>query len=86
MSDDPELAILVGLRDAAMPLLASDDPLMASQYRHLFGRITALIAAKGGDGPQDQTRSGDDPDGTEETNHAAEGQGRADHGRRIGPG
>ena len=45
-SDDDEMRILETLRRDAERLLASPDPLMRSQYEHLYGRITALIAAK----------------------------------------
>ena len=48
-ADDDEMRILEGLRREAEKLLASPDPLMRSQYAHLYGRITAMIAAKGGD-------------------------------------
>jgi hypothetical protein len=44
--DDDEMLILDTLRREAEKLLASPDPLMRSQYQHLYGRITALIAAK----------------------------------------
>ncbi len=46
MSHDQELQVLRDLRERAEILLRSEDPLMASQYRHLYGRITALIAQK----------------------------------------
>jgi hypothetical protein len=45
-ADDDELRILETLRREAEQLLASPDPLMRSQYQHLYGRITALIAIK----------------------------------------
>jgi hypothetical protein len=48
-ADDDEMRILEALRREAERLLASPDPLMRSQYAHLYGRITALIAAKGSD-------------------------------------
>jgi hypothetical protein len=44
--DDEEMQILETLRREAEKLLESRDPLMRSQYEHLHGRITALIAAK----------------------------------------
>ena len=50
-ADDEEMRILEGLRREAEKLLASPDPLMRSQYQHLYGRITALIAAKACDAP-----------------------------------
>jgi len=43
---DDEMRILETLRREAEKLLASPDPLMRSQYQHLYGRITALIAVK----------------------------------------
>ena len=43
---DDESRILEALRREAEKLLASPDPLMRSQYQHLYGRITALIAAR----------------------------------------
>lgn len=43
---DDESRILETLRREAEKLLASADPLMRSQYQHLYGRITALIAAR----------------------------------------
>lgn len=46
MGADDETKILETLRREAERLLASPDPLMRSQYRHLYGRITALIAAR----------------------------------------
>lgn len=46
---DRELEILMSLLAQCRELLKSSDPLMVSQYRHLYGRITALIAEKGGD-------------------------------------
>ncbi len=45
-ASDDEMRILETLRREAEPLLASPDPLMRSQYQHLYGRITALIAVK----------------------------------------
>jgi hypothetical protein len=45
-TDDDELRVLETLRREAERLLASPDPLMRSQYQHLYGRITALIAIK----------------------------------------
>ena len=45
-ADDEEMRILEALRREAVKLLASPDPLMRSQYQHLYGRITALIAVK----------------------------------------
>jgi len=50
-ADDEEMRILETLRREAEKLLASPDPLMRSQYRHLYGRITALIAVKACDAP-----------------------------------
>ena len=44
-----ELDILMSMLSLSRELLLSRDPLMLSQYRHLHGRITALIAEKGGD-------------------------------------
>ncbi|MFO1361965.1 MAG: hypothetical protein U1F45_05730 [Burkholderiales bacterium] len=41
-----EARILETLRREAERLLASPDALMRSQYQHLYGRITALIAAR----------------------------------------
>lgn len=61
---DAELDILIAMRDQAERLLRSDDLLMVSQYRHLHGRITALIAAKGAVGQY--TRQG------QETDHATQ--------------
>ena len=46
MSADDEMRLLETLRGEAEKLLASPDPLMRSQYQHLYGRITALIAVK----------------------------------------
>ena len=43
---DDEARILETLRREAEKLLASPDPLMRSQYQHLYGRITALIAER----------------------------------------
>ena len=51
IADDDEMRILETLRREAEKLLASPDPLMRSQYQHLHGRITALIAAKACDAP-----------------------------------
>lgn len=48
MDADDEARILDTLRREAEKLLASPDPLMRSQYQHLYGRITALIAARAG--------------------------------------
>jgi hypothetical protein len=45
-ADDDEMRVLETLRREAETLLASPDPLMRSQYQHLYGRITALIAVK----------------------------------------
>jgi hypothetical protein len=44
--DDDEMRTLETLRREAEKLLASADPLMRSQYLHLHGRITALIAVR----------------------------------------
>ena len=46
MGRDDETRILETLRREAERLLASPDPLMRSQYQHLYGRITALIAER----------------------------------------
>jgi hypothetical protein len=46
MGTDDEMRILETLRREAERLLASTDQLMRSQYQHLYGRITALIAVK----------------------------------------
>ena len=45
-AEDEEMRILEALRRETEKLLASPDPLMRSQYEHLYGRITALIAVK----------------------------------------
>lgn len=47
--NERELDLLISMLSLARELLESRDPLMVSQYRHLHGRITALIAEKGGD-------------------------------------
>lgn len=47
--NERELQILMSMLSLARELIESRDPLMLSQYRHLYGRITALIAEKGGD-------------------------------------
>ena len=46
MGGDDETEILETLRREAEKLLASADPLRRSQYQHLYGRITALIAER----------------------------------------
>ena len=46
MDTDEETRILETLRCEAEKLLASTDPLMRSQYQHLYGRITAVIAER----------------------------------------
>lgn len=46
MDADDETRILETLRCEAEKLLASADPLMRSQYQHLYGRITAVIAER----------------------------------------
>jgi len=46
MDTDDETRILETLRCEAEKLLASTDPLMRSQYQHLYGRITAVIAER----------------------------------------
>lgn len=51
-SADDEGRILENLRREAERLLASSDPLMRSQYELLYGRITALIVARGGAAPE----------------------------------
>lgn len=47
--NERELEILMSMLALARELQESRDPLMLSQYRHLYGRITALVAEKGGD-------------------------------------
>lgn len=76
---DAELDILKAMRAQARALLSSEDPLMASQYRHLYGRITALIAVKDCLPDEDGPPAKEDGDGT------TEGEGGAHHGRGIGP-
>ena len=46
MDTDDETRILETLRREAEKLLASTDPLMRSQYQHLYGRIAAVIAER----------------------------------------
>ena len=46
MDTDDETRILERLRCETERLLASADPLMRSQYQHLYGRITAVIAER----------------------------------------
>jgi len=46
MDTDDETRILERLRCETEKLLASADPLMRSQYQHLYGRITAVIAER----------------------------------------
>jgi hypothetical protein len=46
MDTDDETRILETLRCETEKLLASADPLMRSQYQHLYGRITAVIAER----------------------------------------
>ena len=50
---DRELEILMSMLAQCRELLKSSDPLMVSQYQHLYGRVTALIAEKGGDAGTD---------------------------------
>ena len=79
MSPEDELRILHSLAAQAAELMQTNDALMAGQYRHLQGRITALIAVL--------TTTQQECGSLEETGYAKTDQpGGADHRGRIGPG
>ncbi|MCC7273770.1 MAG: hypothetical protein IT561_13960 [Alphaproteobacteria bacterium] len=46
-TDEQEVALLREIEARAATLSRCADPLMQGQYRHLLGRVTALLAIKG---------------------------------------
>lgn len=79
MTREGELALLRRIEAQAALLLDSPDALMAGQYRHLHGRITALIAILTST-PQERASS------LRENDHAeTDGPRGPDHGSGVGP-
>ncbi|MGE0715912.1 MAG: hypothetical protein AB7P02_10750 [Alphaproteobacteria bacterium] len=46
-TEEREIALLREIEERAAILVESTDPLMQGQYRHLLGRVTAMLAVKG---------------------------------------
>jgi hypothetical protein len=78
MTREQELALLRQIETQAARLLDSPDALMSGQYRHLHGRITALIAILTST-PQERAF-------VRENDHAeTDGPRGPDHGGGVGP-
>ncbi len=78
MNRQEELALLRRIETQARALLDSPDALMSGQYRHLHGRITALIAILTST-PQERAS-------LRENDHAeTDGPRGPDHGGGVGP-
>jgi len=80
MKREDELQVLHSLAAQTAMLMETNDALMAGQYSHLHGRITALIAVLAT--TQQECSSLEEEAGHAET----EQQGSPDHRGRIGPG
>ncbi len=78
MNREEELALLRRIETQAARLLDTPDALMAGQYRHLHGRISALIAILTST-PQERAF-------VRENDHAeTDGPRGPDHGSGVGP-
>jgi hypothetical protein len=78
MNREEELALLRRIEMQAARLLDTPDALMAGQYRHLHGRISALIAILTST-PQERAF-------VRENDHAeTDGPRGPDHGSGVGP-